>query len=162
MAHELSFRLVDTIERELPALQAITQEQAGRIQAGNDGWSRLEELGHLIDSAANNHVRFARAAIDGAYRGDTYKQNEWVKLHGYAGMSWEELVEFWRRYNMVLARVIEQIPEERLSAECSIGSAAPVSLRFLIEDYVLHMQHHLDHVLAREEMTQYPGAAVGV
>jgi hypothetical protein len=45
---------------------------------------------------------------------------------------------------------------------CRIGSADPVTLRFLIEDYVLHMQHHLDHILGREKLTQYPGAAAGI
>jgi hypothetical protein len=43
-----------------------------------------------------------------------------------------------------------------------IGDSAPVTLRFLIEDYVLHMQHHLDHILRRDNLTQYPGAALGV
>jgi hypothetical protein len=37
-----------------------------------------------------------------------------------------------------------------------------VTLEFLIEDYVLHMQHHLDHILERNVITEYPGAALGV
>jgi hypothetical protein len=62
------------------------------------------------------------------------------------------------RLNEALARTIERIPDERLSAQCTINQGAPVSLGFLIEDYVLHMQHHLDHILDRAQLTQYPGA----
>jgi hypothetical protein len=62
----------------------------------------------------------------------------------------------------MLGRVVKRIPDERLEASCRIGSDAPVTLRFLIEDYILHMQHHLDHILRREKITQYPGAAAGI
>jgi len=58
--------------------------------------------------------------------------------------------------------LVKRIPESRLETPCVIGGSAPVTLRFLIEDYTLHMQHHLDHLLKREKITQYPGAALGV
>jgi hypothetical protein len=57
---------------------------------------------------------------------------------------------------------VKRIPEERLAASCVISEGAPVTLRFIIEDYILHMQHHLDHILGREKITQYPGAAAGI
>jgi hypothetical protein len=64
----LAVVLQQTIDRELPLLQALTEEQAlvpGKTAPGKaDGWSRKEELGHLIDSAANNHIRFVLATID--------------------------------------------------------------------------------------------------
>jgi len=77
-------------------------------------------------------------------------------------MVWTEIIDFWRRYNHFLAHLVERIPEDRLPAQCVVGDSMPVTLQFLIEDYILHMQHHLDHILAREKITQYPGAAVGV
>jgi hypothetical protein len=51
----------------------------------------------------------------------------------------------------------ERIPEEYLGNQCVIGSSA-MTLRFVIVDYVRHMQHHLDHVLARERIKPYPAA----
>jgi hypothetical protein len=49
---------------------------------------------------------------------------------------------------------------QRLDAQCVIGANPPVTLGFVIEDYVLHMQHHLDHILGRDTVRQYPGAAL--
>ena len=85
-----------------------------------------------------------------------------MRAHGYHELPWLSLLDTWRQHNELLARLVKRIPEERLAASCRIGSDDPVTLRFLIEDYVLHMQHHLDHILGREKVTQYPGAAAGI
>ena len=119
-------------------------------------------MGHLIDSAANNHVRFVRAVLELEFRGPGYEQDGWVSLHSYHEMPWPEIIDFWQRYNHFLAGLVGRIPEDRLAARCVVGDSAPVTLKFLIEDYTLHMQHHLDHILAREKITAYPGAALGV
>ena len=123
-------------------------------------WSKKEILGHLIDSAANNHQRFVRAALDGSYRGPGYAQNDWVRIHGYRQMPWKNLLSTWYSCNSLLARLIANIPENKLDADCFIGSAElPDTLEFVIGDYVLHMQHHIDHLLQRQSITEYPSAA---
>ena len=58
MPKQLSILLRQTIDRELPNLLALTGLEAPKPGS----WSRKEELGHLIDSAANNHMRFVLAA----------------------------------------------------------------------------------------------------
>ena len=161
MPQHLAQALRRLVESELAGLQAISEEAAGR-PGQNGGWSRKEELGHLIDSAANNHQRFVRAALASEFRGPGYAQDEWVKLHGYREARWATLTGFWRQYNLLLARVIERIADEQLATPCVIGDSQAVTLGFLIEDYLLHVQHHLDHILGRERMTEYPGAALGV
>jgi hypothetical protein len=148
------------MESEYPGLREITDGVAGLKPSGK--WSRKEELGHLIDSASNNHLRFVRATLEPEYQGPSYDQNGSVSLHGYGELSWSELLEFWRRYNVLLAELITRIPESRLQTRCRVGDSATVTLQFLIEDYVAHMQHHLDHILQKETITQYPGAALGV
>ena len=153
--------LQETIDRETLCLRQIT-EQASAIKAAPGAWSKKEELGHLIDSAANNHVRFVRASLEPEYRGVGYQQDEWVRLHGYQEMAWTDIVDFWRGYNDFLVGLVKRIPEDRLQKACVVGDSATVTLQFLIEDYVLHMQHHLDHIFQREKITAYPGAALGV
>ena len=139
-------------------LSALTAEQAAE-HPQDAGWSRKEEVGHLIDSAVNNHIRFARASLDGEYSGPGYDQDAWVAAHGYHELPWPSLLDTWRYHNSLLVELVKRIPEDRLAAPCVIGGASPVTLRFVIEDYLLHMQHHLDHILSREKITQYPGAA---
>ena len=165
MPKDLALLLRQTADRDLPSLRAFTEQQslehARPVPGSANLWSRREEIGHLIDSAANNHIRFVLATIDTEYRGPGYAQDKWVEAHGYRELPWSMLVDFWYRYNILLAHVVERIPESDLNNRCVIGWGV-VSLRFVIEDYVLHMQHHLDHILSRGEITQYPGAAAGV
>ncbi len=158
MSQTLGLRLREMIRQESARLHKITARDSGTRPSGGPGWSRKEELGHLIDSATNNRVRFVVAALEGSYSGPTYDGTGWVELGGYVDADWNELVELWERANEGLARAIERIPNERLSARCKVGDGDPVSLGFLIEDYLLHMQHHLDHILDRERQTTYPGA----
>jgi hypothetical protein len=75
-------------------------------------------------------------------------------------MHWDTLVELWFAYNRLLTELVDRIPESRLNAECSVAAAAPVTLGFLIDDYILHMQHHIDQLLRRDVITQHPRAAI--
>ena len=159
MPQDLSRFLTQTIERELPNLRALDANRAA-IARGPGKWSPKEELGHLIDSASNNHIRFVRAATEAEFRGPGYAQNDWVRAHGYIDMPWETVIDFWFQYNTLLAGLVDRIPQERLGTLCHVGGNPPVTLRFLIEDYVLHMQHHIDQLLRREVITQYPGASL--
>ena len=163
---DMPVRLAPPLEKvlafEYVNLRVLSDEQAAVRPAGADSWSRKEELGHLIDSAVNNHVRFVRASLEPEFTGQGYDQDGWVRAHGYHELPWITLLEMWRQHNELLVRVVKRIPEARLATVCHMGDAAPVTLGFLIDDYVLHMQHHLDHILAREKLTQYPGAAAGI
>ena len=112
------------------------------------GWTRKQILGHLLDSAANNRQRFVRASIDGQYAGPQYAQDAWVAAHGYAGHPWETLLRWWQAEHEILAAVVDLIPEDRLQAPCVVGDDASVSLRFLIEDYIVHQRWHLAQLKA--------------
>ncbi len=157
MTPDLSLFLLRTIEQEQPNLRALDEKRAS-VPRGPGKWSPKEELGHLVDSAANNHIRFAGGALEAEFRGPGYAQEDWVRLHGYETMSWEAILNFWFQYNTLLARLVSRIPPARLETQCVIAGNASVTLRFLIEDYVLHMQHHIDQLLGREVIRSYPGA----
>lgn len=158
MRTDLADFLITTTERELPNLRSLSEEQAAAARGGRD-WTRKQELGHLIDSASNNHQRFVRTALDGAYSGPGYAQNGWVAIHGYQDRPWTSLVEFWWQYNALLGAVVGRIEPKRLEAEC-IVNGAKLTLGFVIEDYVFHMQHHIDQILDRPVITPYPGAGL--
>jgi len=158
MPSQLASTLRNAIATERTHLQAMSETDASVKPGGRDSWSPKQELGHLIDSAANNHIRFVRAALEPSFVGPSYAQNDWVAVHGYQDKPWAATVAFWHSYNTFLAELIERIPDEKLSTICSIGSSEPATLGFVIEDYVLHLQHHIDHLLRRAAVTQYPSA----
>jgi len=129
------------------ALLALSIELAD-IPWRNGGWTRKQIVGHLLDSAANNRQRFVRAAAEGEYAGSLYAQDAWVAAHGYASQPWITLLDWWKVEHEILAAVVDRIPEERLDASCTIGGNAPVSLRFLIQDYLRHQHWHLKQLTA--------------
>jgi len=143
LAQEFRAELSD-LHRRLSALSPAVADTPWR----QDGWTRKQIVGHLLDSAANNRQRFVRAAIEGKYTGPTYAQDAWVAAHGYRDEPWENLLGWWRAEHEILMGVVDRIPEGRLEANCVVGDDAPVTLRFLIEDYVRHQKWHFKQLEA--------------
>lgn len=141
----LHFRVeLDSVYAALLALSPELADTAWR----EGGWTRKQIVGHLLDSAANNRQRFVRASIDGSFIGPDYAQDAWVAAHGYSGQSWTTLIDWWKVEHEILAAAADRIPEERLDASCIVGQNTPVTLRFLIEDYVRHQRLHLAQLTA--------------
>ena len=111
-------------------------------------WAPKEILGHLIDSAANNHQRFVRAQ-QGALVIAGYEQELWVQSQGYIDADWPHLVALWTHLNLHLADVIARIPSGTYSTLITIGGGSPVTLEFVIVDYLGHLKHHIAQIRAR-------------
>jgi hypothetical protein len=114
------------------------------------GWTRKQIVGHLLDSAANNRQRFVRATLDGTYAGPGYAQDAWVDLNGYRDLPWEMLLNWWQVEHEMLKMLVSRIPADRMGVMCVVGENPPVTLRFLIEDYIAHQRHHLKQIQAPE------------
>ncbi len=134
--------LVRIVDSAAAGLRAVSTMEAAQPR-GPGKWSKREELGHLLDSAVNNHHRFIRAQLTERLLFPAYAQEAWVALQGYHGSDWVELVELWHLYNRHLAQVIARIPQDKLTHMCTIDHREPVSLAFLVEDYLEHLKHHL-------------------
>jgi DinB superfamily len=139
---ELSTRLLTLIDAAGPVLAQVSDQQSIEpIQTG--GWSRKQLVGHLIDSASNNHQRFVRASLQSALNFPGYDQNGNVRSQQFQVVSWPLLVSLWHSYNQFLAHVIAHLPASQLKTTCRIGAEPPVTLEFLANDYVDHLEHHL-------------------
>ena len=150
--------LLAAIERALPQLDAIGEAASARRPAPGK-WSAREILGHLIDSAANNHGRFVRAQLADDLVFPGYAQEEWVVLQGYQEARWRETVALWASYNRHLARVMSRVPPQ-VAAQARarhnlhelawrpVPSDRPATLGWFMEDYVAHLEHHLRQVWA--------------
>jgi hypothetical protein len=136
--------LRQTTDAALPKLRAISDAAAGEPTAPGK-WSRKEIIGHLIDSASNNHQRFIRAQQVSRLSFPPYEQNHWSASQQCNARTWADLVGLWHAYNLHLAHVIERIPDRHLAVPCVIESDA-VTLEFLVTDYVVHLRHHLAQV----------------
>jgi len=145
-----------TIESAERQLLDIPPAQA-EIRPAPDQWSAKEILGHLIDSAANNHRRFVEAQLKEDLMFLRYDQERWVAVQQYQQASWPALIALWKAYNLHLAHVIAAIPETTLKqahakhsldkiAMQKVSADIPVSLEYLIRDYFEHLQIHLDQI----------------
>jgi len=141
----LQFRAeLDSLRATLRALPPELADTAWR----EGGWTRKQIVGHMLDSAANNRQRFVRAATDGEYAGPQYAQEPWVVAHGYASQPWTTLLRWWEAEHEILAAVVDNIPEGRMEAKCVVGGDAPVTLRFLILDYLRHQRLHIEQLVS--------------
>jgi hypothetical protein len=142
MSLSLSKSLRDLVDSKAPLLRAMDLADVTSKPSPNQ-WAKKEILGHLIDSASNNHQRFVRGQLEAELRFPGYQQEGWVKAQDYIASDWTILVDLWAAYNRHLAYVIGRIDEVHLNKPCRIGENAPVSLEYIIEDYIEHMKHHL-------------------
>lgn len=147
-----------TVETSAERLLLIPEEQTQRpVSEGK--WSAKEIIGHLIDSAANNHLRFVRAQLTDALVFQGYEQEAWVRVQRYNEESWSLLVQLWKTYNLHLLHVMSSAPEHARThartrhnlhqiAWKTVGESQPVTLEYFMRDYIGHLKNHLRQVLA--------------
>lgn len=130
----------------------------GEASSKPDGkWSKKEILGHLVDSASNNHQRFVRAQFQENLVFLGYNQDKWVKAQNYQFVNWISLVELWKGFNFLIAHLAAEIPDEILSkqrvehnlfdiAYVQVPKDKSATLEYFIKDYYLHLRHHLEQI----------------
>ena len=146
---ELSEKLLSVINAAEPRLRQFSEVESTKpVLSG--GWSRKQVLGHLIDSASNNHQRFVRASLQPSLDFPRYDQDGNVRVQAPQETDWALLVSLWATYNRYLAHIIARLPASKLDTACRIGDGEPVTLGFLASDYVTHMVHHLNQIGASD------------
>ena len=109
-------------------------------------WSKKEILGHLVDSACNNHSRFVRPLFeDGPLKLIKYAQDDWVINQKYTDENTADIVTLWKAYNTHILHILSNFPEEKLSVKWDIAGEI-FDTEWLITDYVDHMEHHLKQI----------------
>ena len=136
--------LASVVAFALPHLSANSDDDASKKPAPHK-WSKKEILGHLIDSAANNHQRFVRLQLEPDIALPGYEQDGWVRVNAYQAARWADVIALWASYNRHLAAVIESIDEQSLG-HIWRSPEGDVTLEHIATDYVRHMKHHLRQI----------------
>jgi hypothetical protein len=137
-------------------MRGIPAEQS-REKSSPDDWARVEILGHLIDSAANNHQRFVRAQFTDDLVFPGYEQEGWVSSQRYVDESWTDLIQLWSSYNLHIHHLASVIPETILTKPRAthnldqiafklVDKNEATTLEYFIRDYVDHLRHHLNQI----------------
>src|SRR3984885_15494591 len=142
---KLSEELRTLVEVTEPRLRQISEAES--MHSTSSGrWSRKQVLGHLIDSASNNHQRFVRAMLQPSLDFPGYDQESNIRVQAVQEADWVLLVSLWAAYNRYLAHLIAHIPPSQLDTPCRIGAGEPVTLSFLASGYLTHLHHHLRQI----------------
>jgi hypothetical protein len=112
-------------------------------------WSKKEVLGHLTDSAIHNLVRFTEINyLEKPYRHRPYNQIDLVNLNQYQEMDIQELTQLWFSLNKQILRLMKAIEEKALDYKIILSDESEIDLKFLMTDYVEHLEHHINQIKA--------------
>ena len=145
-----------TVDSSSERLRRISEIDARQPRA-QDHWSAKQIIGHLIDSAANNHARFVLGQLKDDLVFAGYDQEAWGRANHYQEASWPQLVDVWSAYNLHLHHLISHADAARLRTPCTLHTlqeiafktvpqSQPVTLEYLMKDYVDHLKHHLQQI----------------
>lgn len=125
-----------------------TSEIELEIKPFPNKWSKKEIFGHLIDSGFHNLQRFNEIQFhDSPYQLRDYNQNELVKSNAYQKSNIHELLHFWKSLNNRIQHVISNFPESLFLNEILLPSGKIITVQFLVEDYVIHLEYHLNQIV---------------
>src|SRR5688572_9856070 len=140
-----SLKRLSWLCNEIPALLQKYADEEFKQKPTPAKWSKQEILGHLIDSATNNHQRFVRIQFENEPL-IMYDQNGWNEASHYKDMKKEHVIQFWKNYNLHLVEVIKRIEPEKLQRK-GIANDKTNTLAWFITDYVEHMEYHLRQIV---------------
>lgn len=129
----------------IPAKVGAIADDELYYRPAENKWSKLEILGHLVDSAANNWQRFVRIQFEESLF-FVYDQDNWNTYSYYRQSDRNDILNLWVMLNRHLLFIMNNIPEDKLERTSRSNEPEPVTLGFLIDDYVAHMEHHLKQI----------------
>ncbi|MBP1224521.1 DinB family protein [Flavobacterium sp. 1355] len=110
-------------------------------------WSKKEVIGHLVDSAIHNLVRFTEINyLEKPYQHRPYNQTDLVSLNQYQTKDIDELTQLWFSLNQQIIRIMKSVSEEALDYKIILSDNSVIDLRFMMTDYVAHLEHHINQI----------------
>jgi hypothetical protein len=86
-----------------------------KFKPSENKWSKKEILGHLIDSAIHNLVRFTEINyVEKPYHHRPYSQIDLVNLNQYQAMDTNDLIQLWISLNKQIIRIFKNINNKAL------------------------------------------------
>lgn len=147
------------ILREEPILISLSEDIiTSRFNHQNRSIKML--IGHLIDSASNNHQRMVRLqyaprcghSMPNTEMGmlvfpDYTQDNDlWLTLQDYQHEDWDTLLSLWKYYNLHICQVIRSVDETKLQNYWLDYEGNRVTLQDMIIGYTNHLNLHLGQI----------------
>ncbi|TCZ80967.1 DinB family protein [Paenibacillus albiflavus] len=139
---------LELLIKEIPSMMDTISDEDFNKKHAKDKWSKKEILGHLCDSATNNHMRFVKIMLsEGLISCEAYLQNQWVSIHDYQNnYSKSELTALWKQLNLQIYYTLKGASENDFNKQCILPNQSIVTLEWLFTDYIEHMVHHMKQI----------------
>ncbi|MGG3279882.1 DinB family protein [Paenibacillus solani] len=145
-----SIMKLESLISEMTEIVNATDEVEFNLKLAPNKWSKKEILGHLCDSALNNHARFVKIIISSypiAIQG--YTQDDWVRVNDYQNQyEKSDVLSLWQNINRAILRVLRKAETSDFQKKCVLPDQKEVTLEWLLNDYVAHLIHHLEQIEA--------------
>lgn len=149
-------RLGHLIEEIPKLITSMLSEEELFKKESPEKWSKREIIGHLVDSATNNHTRFIKAQTGNEpFKVNSYDQAAWVKVNDYQNTPTEDILNWWVELNKQIVSVISSISPKRYQHPCIEPNGSIIALEDLITDYLEHTEHHLKSILGQYAVLDY-------
>jgi len=144
--HDTLNRILANVPDQIRALDAAEMDH----KPAPAKWSKKEILGHLVDSAYNNHQRFLRAELQGNLIFQGYDPDDWVIKNNYQNRSIEDVLHMWETCNRHLSILVSKLPKDVLQKMTTehefhimamnlLPEGESSNLSYLIWDYIFHL-----------------------
>ena len=149
----------EVMKREIPLLLSLSEEQVNERRNSQNRTVKML-VGHLIDSASNNHQRMVRLqyaprcghSMPNTEMGmlvfpDYTQDNDlWIQLQDYQHEDWQQLVTLLNLYNRHICHVIRSVDETKLNNFWIDYEGCRVTLDAMIRGYVNHLNLHFGQI----------------
>ena len=149
----------EVMKREIPLLLSLSEEQVN-VRRNSQNRTVKMLVGHLIDSASNNHQRMVRLqyaprcghSMPNTEMGmlvfpDYTQDNDlWIQLQDYQHEDWQQLVTLLNLYNRHICHVIRSVDETKLNNFWIDYEGCRVTLAAMIRGYVKHLNLHFGQI----------------
>jgi hypothetical protein len=118
------------------------------LKRNNQNRTIKQILGHLIDSASNNHQRMIRLQYNTDLTFPDYRQDNdlWIALQDFQTEDWNNLIQLWKYFNLHMVQVIKSVDQSKLDNYWHDFEGTKVTLKEMIEGYLWHINLHLNEI----------------
>lgn len=146
---EISDEIVEIVKREESLLKSLSIDEI-TVRVNSQRRTIKMLVGHMIDSASNNHQRMVRLqyVTDGELVFPDYTQdnNLWIRLQKYQEEDWTVLIQLWMYSNIHIAYVIRTVDHSKLNNFWTDYQGNRVTLDMMIRGYLDHLKLHVSHI----------------
>ena len=140
-------KITELTENWVPILEKIPDE----VYKNKRNWQNrtiLQVMGHMIDSASNNHQRIVRLQYNKKLVFPDYTQENdlWIAIQDYQHANWHDTIQLWKFYNFHIIHVIQSIDLNKLENYWNDFEGTKVTLEQMIEGYLWHLELHLKEI----------------